>query len=96
MKRKNVLRAMHAIRAVEANARIGKLLLRELADIAPRVEKAVGREIGLEALNEAAERLIREADAVHDIATKFVRGAGIEIPPDDADGVVLTVQCCGK
>ena len=83
------------MRAMEANARISKVLLKSLV---PNVRQAceqldcVAPDTG--PLKEATARLIHESDAYHDKLNEIAKGNTILIDEDD-ENVILVEQCCG-
>ena len=95
MDHRTTLLGMNTMRAIEANARIGKVLLHDLRKLIPEFEQELGGEINIHALSRATEALIDAADAVHDRANKLVKDSEFEVPADDAEGVILVQQCCG-
>lgn len=94
MDHKTLLLGMNTLRAIEANARISKVLFNGLQDVSPAFEKELGT-LNLHQIGQAVDRLIEAADAVHKNADRLHKDTDIQIPPDDADGVILVPQCCG-
>ncbi len=95
MDHRTTLLGMNTMRAIEANARIGKVLLHDLRKLIPEFEQQLGGEIDINALSRATERLIEAADAVHDRANQLAKDSEFEVPPDEDEGVILVQQCCG-
>jgi len=97
MKRKHIVRGVNLMRAIEANARVSKVLLNEFKETGKRVEKELDVSVDLSELEAAIDNLIDVADAFHEGGNTLLRARPdlVKVPTDDQDDVILVVQCCG-
>ncbi len=96
MKKKLVIRAGNQVRALEAHARVGLVLLAELERTAKKVTNETGVHIDLTDIRTCMELVVDRADDFHNgQATSVITIAGVEVPSDESGELLLTVQCCG-
>ena len=97
MKKKLVIRAGNQVRAMEAHARVGLVMLEELERTAKKVTKETGMPIHLGDLRHCLEKVVEATEDFHEgQAARIIEAAGIEVPSDESGELLLTVQCCGK
>lgn len=95
MEKDDIQRGVNVLRAIEANARINKVLFQELEQIVAKAEGEFDVDLNIRSLGRRIDKLIETSDEFHEYATQLV-GDRVTIPDHDDKDVLLAVQCCGK
>ena len=86
---------MNLLRAIEANARISKVLFQELEAVSCAFEDEEGVELNHEKIGRKIDKLIKTLDEFHSNSNGVAEPV-VKIPDHDDKDILLSVQCCGK
>lgn len=90
---KLVRRVLNKIRALEANARVAKVLFHDLdEDVAAGLDLVNVPYTGMPTLKASIDNLISEADAMHKTLFDLAQQNNVDVPLDDDEGVIIPMS----
>ena len=86
-------RATNQLRALEANIRVGIVILEDLQRSTEKINEQAGVNIDLHYIEACMKHVRNAIDAFHEAAMAYMKENDIPAPTED--DLLLEVQCCG-